>query len=189
MIRRKRNLNEELDKMKMLAGLVTESDSSNVHPENNRIKSELGLLLSADDGTRSELEDRISEGLPDGQTRLPSDKFHITLTSIKKFNPFLGDMKNLVLPMTWKDGSLVEIPKVEIGEYRSVYRPEQKKETYVASLTPESQDKLKTFVDKLYAEYGHENPEGDRFFHITVSNNGGGVSLNSIGNVNAQDFQ
>ena len=189
MINRKRTLSEEVDKMKMLAGLITESDASDIHPENNRIKSELGLLLSVDDGTRSELEGEISDGLPGGQTRLPSDKFHITLTSIKKFNPFLGDMKNLVLPMTWSDGSLVEIPKVEIGEYRSVYRPEQKKETYVASLTPESQDKLKNFVDKLYAEYGHENPEGGRFFHITVSNNGGGVGLNSIGNVDRSDFQ
>lgn len=189
MIRRKRNLNEELDKMRMLAGLITESDSSNIHPENNRIKSELGLLLSVDDDTRKELENEIAKGLPEGQTRLPNDKFHITLTSIRKFDPFLGDMKNLVLPMTWEDGSLVEIPKVEIGEYRSVYRPEQKKETYVASLSPKSQEDLKNFVDKLYAEYGHENPEEGRFFHITVSNNGGGISLNSIGNVDARDFQ
>jgi hypothetical protein len=175
-----------ISRLKELAGIITESDTSNAHLENNRIKSEIGLLLSVDDDTKNKLENKV---LPSGQTRLPSDGFHITLTSIKEFKLFLSDMKNLVLPMTWSDGSLVEIPKVEIGEYRSVYRPEQKKETYVASLTPKSQVDLKDFVDKLYAEYGHKNPEERRFFHITVSNNAGGDSFQSIGNVDAEDFK
>ncbi len=182
----KKLLKEELNRMSFLAGIINESDekSTEPHSESYRIKSDVGLLLSVDDSALNELKDI---DLPDGQTRLPEEKFHITLTSIKNFKPFHSEMKNLVLPKYWKDGKEVIVPTVKIKEYKSVFRPGQEKETYVAGI--ENQNDFQKFVDKLYAEYGLENPESNtRFYHITVSNNMGGDPFKSIGDVGAQDF-
>jgi len=183
---KRKTLKEELNRMSFLAGIINESEekSTEPHSEAHRIKSDVGLLLSVDD---SALNDLKSIELPDGQTRLPEDKFHITLTSIKNFKPFRNEMKNLVLPKYWKDKEEVIIPKIKIKQYKSVFRPEQEKETYVAGI--ENQNDFQNFVDKLYAEYGLKNPEGNtRFYHITVSNNMGGDSFKSIGDVDIQDF-
>ena len=182
---KKITLKEEIKRMQKLAGILSESsfEEQNIHPESGRLKSGVGLLLSVDNNVKSNLK---GKELPEGQTRLPDDKFHVTLTSIRNFKPFSSDMKDLILPKTWKDGTEVIIPTIKLGEYKSVFRPEQQKETYVASV--ENQNDLKSFVDKLYEEYGHENPEPNRFFHITVSNNAGGDPFKSIGDVTKQDF-
>ena len=52
-----------------------------------------------------------------------------------------------------------------------------------------NQGEFKTFVDKVYNSVGLENPEPDRFYHITLANNEGGNPFKSIGNVTKKDFE
>jgi hypothetical protein len=61
------------------------------------------------------------------------------------------------------------------------------KTTYVVAV--ENQDELRKYVDAIYDAMGMDNPEPNRFFHVTVANNAGGNPFESIGNVDGSDFQ
>lgn len=182
MIGRKRSLNEELDKMKVLSGIITESDA--------HIYADKGMLLKVDDSTKSALENYPIPEEPNGEvmTRLPKDKLHVTLTSIANF-------KNVPNKEEF-ELSNIPIPSVKLGEARFVYRGETRddrgylpggKTTYVVAV--ENQDELRDYVNELYESMGLSNPEPNRFFHVTVANNAGGDSFQSIGNVDERDFQ
>ena len=54
---------------------------------------------------------------------------------------------------------------------------------YVMDVTSEQS------VDSVYKSLGLENPEPDRFYHITLANNEGGNPFKSIGNVTKKDFE
>jgi 5'(3')-deoxyribonucleotidase/2'-5' RNA ligase len=155
-------------------GLIKESNAG--------VTANVGMLLGIDDSTKSQISSMEVPAEPSGaeMTRLPEDKLHVTLTSIKAFKPFRDTLKGFQLPDN------ISIPKVVLGNGKFVYRPEQDKITYV--LAVENQEELKTFVDAIYQSKGLENPEPDRFFHITVANNAGGDSFKSIGNVVKQDL-
>lgn len=146
------------------------------------INADVGMLLGLDTATKDKIKSLDIPVEPSGieMTMLPDDKLHVTLTSIRSFKPFRDDFKGFELPDD------IKIPKVILGPGKYVYRPEQDKVTYV--LAVENQDELKDLVDKLYMSKGFENPEPERFFHITVANNAGGNPFKSIGNVTKQDL-
>lgn len=182
MQKKKITLSEELDKMKKLAGLITESDA--------HIYADKGLLLKVDDSTKSALETYPIPEEPNGEimTRLPKDKLHVTLTSIANFKnvPYKEDFEL----------SSVEIPQVILGDAKFVYRGETRddrgylnggKTTYVVAI--ENQDELREYVNELYESLGLSNPEPNRFFHVTIANNAEGDPFQSIGNVDKEDFE
>jgi len=182
MIKRKKNLSEELVKMKTLAGIITES--------NARLKVGKGMLLNVDDSTKSALELYLIPEEPHGEqmTRLSKDKLHVTLTSIAGFRG-VQDVRAF-------ETLDIEIPQVILGDARFVYRGDNKddrryllggKTTYVVAV--ENQDELRDYVDALYDSVGMDNPEPNRFFHITIANNAGGNPFESIGNVDKVDFE
>ena len=81
----------------------------------------------------------------------------------------------------------INIPDIEVGGSLFVHRPDENKVTYVMSLL--NQEEFKNFVDQIYKSLGLENPEPDRFYHITLANNEGGNPFKSIGNVTKKDFE
>jgi hypothetical protein len=163
-----------ISRFKELAGIIS---------ENKKIEYGVGLIMKLDENLLSELNSIKIPIEPNGffLTILPSDKKHITLTSIKSFNPFKTEFKleeNII------------IPNIILGVGKFVYRHnengEVEKVTYVISI--KNQQELKHFVDKLYSMQNLENPEPNRLFHITIANNFGGDSFKSIGDVNKNDF-
>jgi len=181
-----KNLIKEAKRMQVLAGLINESESnSQAH-----IYADKGLLLKVDDATKNLLESYPIPKEPKGEimTKLPKDKLHVTLTSIANF-------KNIPYKEKF-EMSDIKIPKIELGEAKFVYRGENRedrkympggKTTYVVAI--KNQDALKKYVDELYNSIGLSNPEPNRFFHITLANNAGGDSFQSIGNVDKIDFE
>jgi hypothetical protein len=170
-------LKEEKNRMQELAGLIKEDDKTS-----NKLEHGIGLVLKVDDSLKESL---ISLEIPEEprgneMTKLPNDKLHTTLTSIRSFKPFRENFENFTLP----EG--LNVPNAIFGTGKFVYRDEQDKVTYVISI--ENQNEFKNFVDEIYKSLGLENPEPDRFFHITVANNAGGNSFKSIGNVTEKDF-
>lgn len=201
---KKLNLNEELNRMQKLAGVLKEDDAASrgvkygFNPEvdgdeyeefeklksaeSNRLNADFSIILKADDSAKSKLISLEIPEEPNGNemAKLPGDKLHATLTSIKSFKPFKEEFKDFVLPEE------ISAPDVILGEGKFVYRDEQGKVTYVIAL--ENQNEFKEFVDKIYNSLGLENPEPNRFFHITVANNAGGNPFKSIGDVTEADF-
>lgn len=163
-----------ISRLKKLAGIIS---------ENKKIEYGVGLIMKLDENLLSELNSIKIPIEPNGffLTALPNDKKHITLTSIKSFKPFKNEFK-IIEDMI--------IPKVILGDSKFVYRynesGEIEKVTYVVSA--KNQEELKHFVDKLYSMQNLENPEPNRFFHITIANNFEGDSFKSIGDVNKNDF-
>lgn len=170
-------LREEKNRMQELAGLIKEDDKTS-----NKLEHGIGLVLKVDDYSKESLINLEIPEEPGGNemTKLPNDKLHTTLTSIKSFKPFREEFENFTLPED------LNIPSAILGTGKFVYRDEQGKVTYVISL--DNQSEFKSFVDGIYNSLGLENPEPDRFFHITVANNAGGNSFKSIGNVTKKDF-
>ncbi len=109
-------------------------------------------------------------------TKLPSDKIHVTLTSIK------NSKSNKTVLNVLPD---VKLPEIKYGEGKFVYRDD--KITYVLPII--NQVEFKSFVDSIYQHYDLINPEPDRFYHITVANNANGDPFKSIGDVNKKDFE
>jgi hypothetical protein len=151
--------------------------------ENERLEANVGLLLKLDNSVKNQINTLISKmpTEPKGSTmtKLPDDKMHITLTSIKSFKPFKDKLKNFQLPED------IKIPNVELENAEFVYR-EDGKTTYVVAI--KNQNDIKEFVDKIYQKIGETNPEPNRFFHITLANNQGGDPFKSIGNVEKSDL-
>jgi len=173
------SLINERNRMQELAGIII---SESITPE-ERLEHSVGFILKADDSAKSELLSLEIPEEPNGNsmTKLPEGKMHTTLTSIKSFKPFKQEFKEFVLPEELK------IPNAVLGKGKFVYRDEQGKVTYVIPLL--NQGEFKNFVDKAYKSLNLENPEPDRFFHITLANNEGGNPFKSIGNVTKSDFE
>jgi 2'-5' RNA ligase len=170
--------------------LKIEGMEKDILDSNAHIYANIGMLLKIDDLTKNEIDLLPTPKEPNGEeiTKLPADKLHITLTSIKSFKNIPNKEGFEILE--------IEIPKIVLGESRFVYRDEsgdnrvyspKGKTTYVVSI--ENQDELKKYVNALYDTMGIKNPEPDRFFHITIANNAQGNSFASIGNVDYIDFK
>lgn len=190
MINRRRTLSEEVDRIKYLSGMLNESEGKMLIESDAHLQAGTGLLLKVDDSVKSALE---TYEIPDEEhdeemTRLPNDKLHVTLTSI-------ADFKNVKDKKGFEELDK-KIPQVILGKPKFVYRGDNKedrrylkggKTTYVVPV--ENQQALRDYVDAIYDEMGMDNPDPKRFFHITIANNAGGKSLDSIGNVEEEDFK
>jgi hypothetical protein len=189
MINRKRTLTEEVDRIKYLSGMINESEGKMLSESDAHLLADKGLLLKVDDSTKSSLETYPipDEDHDEEMTRLPNDKLHVTLTSIAGFKG-VQDKKAF-------EELDIEIPKVILGDAKFVYRGDDRedrrylrggKTTFVVAV--ENQGELKRYVDAIYDEMGMDNPEPNRFFHVTIANNAGGNPFESIGNVDGSDF-
>jgi len=190
MINRKRTLSEEVDRLKYLSGMINESKGKILSESNAHLLADKGLLLKVDDSIKSALEAYPIPDEPHDEemTKLPNDKLHVTLTSIAGFKG-VQDKKGF-------EELDIEIPQVILGDAKFVYRGDGRedrrylnggKTTYVVAV--KNQDELKNYVDSVYDKLGMDNPEPNRFFHVTIANNAGGNSFDSIGNVEAEDFK
>lgn len=172
-------------RLKKLAGIVSENKDFSDKVYDSRLKTGVGMILKLSSEELSEVVDVDvpNKDLTTGceMTKLPSDMVHVTLTSIKNFKPFRDSFKDFTLL------SSIEIPTIRIGECMFVHRPEIGKVTYVMSLS--NQEEFKSFVDNVYKSLDLENPEPDRFYHITLANNEGGNPFKSIGNITKKDFE
>ena len=189
MINRRRTLSEEVDRIKFLSGMINESEGKMLNESDAHLLADKGLLLKVDDSVKSALETYPipEENHDEEMTRLPNDKLHVTLTSIAGFKG-VQDKKGF-------EELDIEIPQVILGDAKFVYRGDNKedrrylpggKTTYVVAV--ENQQELRDYVDAIYDEMGMDNPEPNRFFHVTIANNAGGNPFESIGNVDRSDF-
>ena len=132
----------------------------------------------------------------EGLFPLPDEKLHITLTSFQNCKPN-KDKLNSSLPQV--PSPEIEYPKIELGRTTIAKRAETGRKSFVVEIA--NQDELKSFVDKVYAAMGLENPETDeekqslRHFHITIANNienkkapGLADPFGSIGDITKEDF-
>lgn len=148
---------------------------------------EVALLLKLDEQTKKEVEALFSGSEEESDLfPLPDDKLHVTLTSIKNCKANKDTLKSS-LPTD------LVAPKIILGETIIAERPEVGKKSFVVAV--ENQDELKAFVDEVYTKMGLENPEPERFFHITIANNvenkkspGVADPFGSIGDITKNDF-
>ena len=148
---------------------------------------EVALLLKIDEQTKGEIKALFSKSSEAaGLFPLPDEKLHITLTSIKNCKANKDVLKSS-LPTD------VVAPKIILGDTIIAERPESSKKSFVVAV--ENQDELKSFVDEVYTKMGLQNPEPERFFHITIANNvenkkspGAADPFGSIGDITQNDF-
>jgi len=171
-------------RLKKLAGIISENKEATDKNDASFLRTGVGMILKL---KPEELNKVMSLDVPtvdlttnQNMSKLSSDNIHVTLNSIKNFKPFKDDFKDYVLPQE------IDLPSIQIGECKFVHRTDSNKVTYVLSLA--NQEEFKTFVDRVYKSLGLENPEQDRFYHITLANNEGGNPFKSIGDVTKKDF-
>lgn len=147
---------------------------------------EVALLLKAQEAIKGSIKSRDTQGL----FPLPEDKLHFTLTSIKGSKPFKENLKNS-LPTE------LVAPEAELGRSTIAKRPATESAPAKTSMVIEvkNQGEFKDYVDKIYETMGLENPEPERFFHITIANNkenpkspGLADPFSSIGDITKEDF-
>lgn len=145
---------------------------------------EVALLFKLDNDIKSQISKMV---IPEGMFPLPEDKLHITLTSIKNCKANKDVLKsNLPTDVT--------APKIVLGETTIAQRPETGKTSFVVAVA--NQDELLNYVNEVYSKMGLENPEPDRYFHITIANNvenkkvaGFADPFGSIGDITKNDFK
>ena len=123
---------------------------------------EAALLLKVDDSVKNSIKKIFEEKGPKDLFPLPDDKIHITLTSIKSCKDNKAVLKSN-LPGDIKP------PAIELGETTIAERSETGKKSFVVAIA--NQEELRKYVDEIYSKMGLENPEPDRYFHITIANN------------------
>lgn len=147
---------------------------------------EVALLLKAQEAIKGSIKSKDTQGL----FPLPEDKLHFTLTSIKGSKPFKENLKNS-LPTE------LVAPEAELGRTTIAKRPATESAPAKTSMVIEvkNQGEFKDYVDKIYETMGLENPEPERFFHITIANNkenpkspGLADPFSSIGDITKEDF-
>lgn len=147
---------------------------------------EVALLLKAQEAIKGAIKSRDTQGL----FPLPEDKLHFTLTSIKGSKPFKEQLKNS-LPTD------LVAPEAILGRTTIARRAATETGAAKTSMVIEvkNQGEFKDYVDKIYGTMGLENPEPDRFFHITIANNkenpkspGLADPFSSIGDITEKDF-
>ena len=158
----------------------------------NKLVFEAALLLRLEDQTKAKILELLKTAPEaDGLFPLPGEKLHVTLTSIKNCK---ADKDKLKSSLPQVPSPEIEYPTLDLGRTTIAERAETGKKSFVVEMA--NQDDLKSFVDKLYAAMGLENPEPDRLFHITIANNveskkapGMADPFGSIGDITKEDFQ
>jgi len=148
---------------------------------------EAALLLKVDDSVKNSIKKIFEEKGPKDLFPLMDNKLHITLTSIKACKDNKAALKSN-LPTD------INPPAIKLGETTIAERSEAGKKSFVIAVA--NQEELKKYVDQIYTKMGLENPEPDRYFHITIANNvenkkspGFADSFGSIGDVVKTDFK
>ena len=115
-------------------------------------------------------------------------KSHITLiggASLKEHKKALKPLKG-ILELD------VDPPTIEFGRTGLAYQDKlvndtmQNRETFFVEVL--NQEELRSFVDEVCQTLGIENPESDRFFHLSVANNFDGKPFNSVSDISAEDL-
>ena len=156
----------------------------------DRLIFEVALLFKLEGSTKDQIKNIFKSNKETDLLPLPDDKLHITLTSIKGCKPFKDVLKSK-LP---KD---IQAPKIELGmttiANREATDTTPAKKSFVVEV--KNQDELKNYADEFYKSMGLENPEPDRYFHITIANNvenkkspGMADPFGSIGDITKKDF-
>lgn len=157
----------------------------------NKLVFEAALLLKLEDSMKAKILELLKAAPEaEGLFPLPDEKLHITLTSIKNCKANKDTLKSS-LPQA--PSPEIEYPAIELGRTTIAERAETGKKSFVVEIA--NQDELKSFVDKVYAAMGVENPEPERHFHITIANNvenkkapGMADPFGSIGDITKEDF-
>jgi len=156
----------------------------------DRLIFEVALLLKLEDSTKDKIKNILESNKEDDILPLPDDKLHITLTSIKGCKPFKDVLKSK-LPTN------IQAPKVELGNTtlanREATETTPAKKSFVVEV--KNQDEVRNYVNEVYKSMGLDNPEPDRYFHITIGNNienkkmpGMADPFSSIGDITKNDF-
>lgn len=156
----------------------------------DRLIFEVALLLKLEGSTKDQIKNIFKSNKETDLLPLPDDKLHITLTSIKGCKPFKDVLKSK-LPTD------IQAPKIELGMTtignREATDTTPAKKSFVVEV--KNQDEFKNYVNEVYKSMGLENPEPDRYFHITIANNvenkkspGMADSFGSIGDITKKDF-
>jgi hypothetical protein len=156
----------------------------------NRLIFEVALLFKLEGSTKDQIKNIFKSNKETDLLPLPDDKLHITLTSIKGCKPFKDVLKSK-LPTD------IQAPKIELGmttiANREATDTTPAKKSFVVEV--KNQEELKAYVNQVYESMGLENPEPDRYFHITIANNvenkkspGMADPFGSIGDITKNDF-
>lgn len=114
---------------------------------------------------------------------LPEAKLHVTLASIRACKPHKAALSAGIPEMA--------APEPQLGE--TFFAEREGKASFVVAV--KNQGEMRAFADALWRSLGIENPEPDRFFHITLGNNSESAStpgladpFKSVGDVTRADM-
>ena len=119
---------------------------------------------------------------------LPTGKHHITLISVAALKPI-----RKLLEKQW-DNLIKTLPSAPIPKFDPMPREAKRENGKITWFLPIiNQDEFKQFVAVLSNAIKQNFPEWDnldanRFFHLSVANNRGGIKEESIGDINQGDL-
>ena len=137
------------------------------------LEYKFALIAKYDNGLVSDIE------ITDLQTRIP--KTHITLIGGKTLKPFKAEMK------AFDFTTLANPPSPIIGKVGVAHRVVNEEERITTVVGIQNQSEFCEYVSNLCEAVGIENPDGGRFFHISVANNHGGNPFKSVGDICMDD--
>ena len=123
--------------------------------------------------------------LPENLTEI--EKSHITLIggkALKEHKEALKPHKGLI--------EVDSFPNIKFANTATATRAVEingtveGRKTYFIAVS--NQDELRSYVNELCEQLGIENPEPDRFFHLSLANNHGGNPFKSVGDITADDL-
>ena len=169
------------------------------------VNTGISLLLKAGKSTIDEIKQLPLPIDSKGRelTMLKDEDLHVTLIGIKDFKKFKGVWDNEKVNNYFKEKKVIKdvgtsmvshfqrvekdiIEKGKIGIWCEADIIERG-EKISAIVSLENEDMYKKIVDQACECQGLENPNPDRFYHITIANNGGGNPFKSIGDVTRKD--
>ena len=120
----------------------------------------------------------------DTQELTPVSVGHVTLIGGKTAKPFKTQIATLLQNIN-NYPELQNVPEPQFGSPSQVSRPDGRI-TLAVPIT--NQSEFTQYVNTLCKIAGINNPDPNRFFHISVANNQGGDPFKSIGDINVNDF-
>ena len=119
---------------------------------------------------------------------LPIGKHHITLISVAALKPI-----RKLLEKQW--GELIKnLPPTPIPKFDPTPREAKRENGKITWFLPIiNQDEFKQYVQTIAAAIKQnfpewDNPDANRFFHLSMANNRGGIKEESIGDINQGDL-
>jgi len=117
----------------------------------------------------------------------PISKVHVTLVGGKALKPFKATLKENAKEILAK---LPPAPVPTFGELGIAERTMGDGEVrQTAFFEVSNQDDFQAYVDLMCKALGIDNPEPDRWFHVSVANNHGGNPFKSVGDIAEADLR